>query len=461
MAHKIAHVGRVIAVLALGGLVGAGEATAQPGMSPDEIQALRARVTELEAAMEAVKAQLEAQEQALQRTQEVAAPAAKAENPAIQPVPGPEPKPKTEAADFSIAGIAVDVGGYIKTDLIFSSTSDGSIADGSAGRDFYVPATIPVGGEADTDVDMHARQSRLFFTTATDDGERKITSRIELDFLTTTDGNEQVSNSYAPRLRRAFATYGNWLFGQEFSRFVELAVFPETLDFVGPFEALPFVRQAQIRYTDGPWSVSVENPQTTVTTATGGRVSADDGVFPDVTFRYRWQGQKNIYSITALGRWLHLDDNRLGTAEGEGAFAGGVNMAGRINVNQRNDVRFGLVFGRGLGRYVAGNLVNAAAFDAEGDLEPTWVYAAHLAYRHFWNPKLRSSLVLGAFHADQDEELTGGLATEWAGSFHGNLLYSPVPKVTVGGELIWAGRELSNGDSGTLSRLQFSARYDF
>src|SRR3546814_1672595 len=45
-------------------------------------------------------------------------------------------------------------GGFIKFDALVTDTSDGPIAEGSAGRLFYVPGTIPVtanGAEPDSD----------------------------------------------------------------------------------------------------------------------------------------------------------------------------------------------------------------------------------------------------------------------------------------------------------------------
>ncbi len=57
-------------------------------------------------------------------------------------------------------------------------------------------------------------------------------------------GDERVSNSYAPRVRHAFFTYNNWLFGQTWMTFFNVGALPENLDFVGPAESTVFGRQA-------------------------------------------------------------------------------------------------------------------------------------------------------------------------------------------------------------------------
>ena len=36
-------------------------------------------------------------------------------------------------------------GGYVKTDVLYSDYSSGSVPSASAGRDFYIPFTVPTG----------------------------------------------------------------------------------------------------------------------------------------------------------------------------------------------------------------------------------------------------------------------------------------------------------------------------
>ena len=100
-----------------------------------------------------------------------------------------------------------------------------------------------------------------------------------MDFFLSPGVNERVCNSYYPRLRHAFITYNNWLFGQTWMTFYNVGSIPENLDFVGPTESTIFGRQAQVRYTRGPWQFSLENPETTITPYGGGkRIVADDNL---------------------------------------------------------------------------------------------------------------------------------------------------------------------------------------
>ncbi|MFP5358301.1 MAG: porin, partial [Gammaproteobacteria bacterium] len=155
-------------------------------------------------------------------------------------------------------------GGFAKLDVIYSSFSDGAIAQ-STSRDFYVPGTIPVSDGTGTGLrrnylDMHAKETRLFLSTQTDVGTaHKLGGHVEFDFISgqvppaSGGGNEAVTNAYNPALRRAFITYDKWLFGQDWSTFTNLGAIPETLDFVAfASDGTTFARQPMIRYTHGP-----------------------------------------------------------------------------------------------------------------------------------------------------------------------------------------------------------------
>ncbi len=145
-------------------------------------------------------------------------------------------------------------GGYIKADLIFSDYGGGSVVAGSAGRDFYIPSTVPVGSDGQSYLDLHSKESRIHFRSDHQlDNGTNLATYLEMDFLLAGHGDERVSNSYNPRLRHAFLTYDKWLFGQTWTTLFNVGALPENLDFIGPSEATIFGRQVMIRYSNGPW----------------------------------------------------------------------------------------------------------------------------------------------------------------------------------------------------------------
>jgi hypothetical protein len=62
---------------------------------------------------------------------------------------------------------------------------------------------------------------------------------------------------------------------------------------------------------------------------------------------------------------------------------------------------------------------------------------------------------------DNDVGLSGDEGKKTAYSISANLLYSPIPELTFGLELMHGVRELENGTEGKFDRLQFFGKYDF
>ena len=354
-------------------------------------------------------------------------------------------------------------GGYIKADVMFSDYGNGAPDSGSLSRQFYVPGTIyGEKGNGKQVVDFQARESRFNFKTVTDlEGGHSLTGFIELDFMTHTDGNERVSNSYSPRIRHAFVTYDNWTIGQTWTTFQNPGALPENLDFVGAADGTPFVRQALIKYTSGNFQIALENPETTLTpNNTGGaRITSGSGVVPDVIARYNFSQEGGAaYSLAAIVRQLNVEELQ-GTTQLDSTDVGyGVSFAGVIPVG-KDDFKFTATYGEGLGRYMALNYANAGVLDSNNEIQTITSYGGFVSYRHWWSEQWRSSFTLSGFSADNDVNLTGGSVNKEAYSGYVNLLYSPSKPLTFGVEYMHALNEREDGVDGDLNRIMFSAKY--
>ena len=351
-------------------------------------------------------------------------------------------------------------GGFVKLTGSFSGYSDGDLASGSAGRDFYIPGTIPVGGDGEsTDFDMGAKESRLNFKSshALENGA-KLGTFIEMDFLLPPSGDERISNSYQPRLRHAFLTYDKWLFGQTWSTFQDVGALPESVDFLAASDGIVFVRQAQVRYTNGPWQLALENPESTITPYGGaGRIVSDDNGIPDFVAKYTHKADWGHVAVAGLFRTL--DNDQVANNETESAF--GLSLTGKINVGDRDDFKFNLATGAGMGRYVGLNTANGAVITDTGTLEAVDSTAVAVAYNHHWNDKLRSSFILSHIDIDNNTDYSGFGVTKSNQSVQVNLLYSPVSKITLGAGFLHGKREIESGVDGELNRLIFTAKYAF
>ncbi|MEH8020894.1 DcaP family trimeric outer membrane transporter [Rheinheimera metallidurans] len=362
-----------------------------------------------------------------------------------------------QANGFDIGGTTVNFGGFVKLDAMVSS-SDGEIA--ALGRDFYVPSLTPIGGDTATRFDMHARQSRFFFSTATElEGGDKITGHLEFDFMTSNNGNdERTTNGYSPVLRHAFIKYNNWTLGQTWSNFMDVASLPDTLDFVGNPDAAVFIRQAQVRYTQGNFSFSVENPESTITPyRAGGRITTDDNAMPDFTASYNLKTDWGVVKVAGLLRQIAIDDG----VYDDQITSYGLSVSTKIDLASKDDIRITVNTGKGLGRYVGLNTVNGAVLDANGKLKSIDVTAFSVAYRHLWSDQWRSTFLYSTLMADNNTDLTGLGVTKTTQSYSANLLYQANKKLMVGVEYKFANREVESGLDGDMNRVQFSAKYDF
>lgn len=438
-------------------------ALAVPGMafaqSAKEVE-LEARVAQLEAQIQALLQGQQQQQESITRTQ-AQLDQAQVAQPASKPV---QSKPILANPDAVFS-----YGGFIKFDAMVTDTSDGAIAEGSAGRLFYVPSTIPVtanGAEPDTDpyTDMHAAFSRFWFAADhTTEGGDKFRAYIEADMYgggSSNLGNEVSTNTHGITLRHAFVSWNNWLAGQTWSNFQDVAALPEAVDFVGVTEGTTFVRQAQIRYTSGPFSVALENPHTTVSsiaTAARNNAAGSDSL-PDLTARYVMKGDWGHFSAAGLVRQLKSgDESQTGAA---------VSLSGRFNLGASDDIRWMANYGSGIGRYLGFGLGADSVLDANGNLHAQDGAGGFVAWRHAFNGKLRTNLMYSVAEFDNDRSLAGWgpasfAATERAQSFHANLIYSPFPKLDIGAEIGWGQRELEDDRKGDLTRVQTTVKYTF
>ena len=361
---------------------------------------------------------------------------------------------------FRLPGLNTEltIGGYVKLDVVHSDASAG--VDSDSDRYFYPPA-IPLDSDPTTSKTvLTAKQSRLFVKshTPTPLGDLKV--YLEGDFYGQ-GGNQKVSNSSTWRLRQAYGELGNLLAGQTWSTFMNPAALPETIDFGGPAAEI-FVRQAQIRWTQpfqwGSVQVAAENPETWfISNDTDVIQAADDDRIPDIVARLNLNTGVGNFSIAGLGREYRVDSAGVDAS----TYAGAVSLAGIIPIFGKDDLRFTVSYGNGLGRYMYTNFEGAELDVNDNNLEAVDQWGGFLAYRHFWTDSLRSTLSYSYGEADNDVDIVGTGVNKKYQSFHGNLIWSPIPAANFGIEYIWGYRELENGQNGDLNRIQFAVQYKF
>jgi hypothetical protein len=363
---------------------------------------------------------------------------------------------------------SIKLGGYVKLDAIYSNITQG--VDAVANQQ-TVDSAIPVGPNGSPSdnkkgqLTFHARQTRLNLATSTPTSYGDLTTFIEGDFFGA-DGNESVTNSNGFRIRHAYGTLGGFLAGQYWTNFFDENVYVETVDFGGPVGEI-FIRQAQARWTQpfekGEWSVSLENPESLfavsgapLTAGSATPFRSDRDHYPDITGRAKWKNEVGTFNAALMARNIRIDT----PTAADSKWGGAISLTAVVPVG-KDDFRADFNAGNAIGRYQLSGFFPDGYVDAAGKVRLAQARSAYAAYRHFWSPRLRSSLILGASDTDTPDGGTFNGFNKSARSAHLNLIFSPVPRVNLGMELIGEKRTVVDGDFGVLRRVQFAAQYLF
>jgi hypothetical protein len=444
---------------------------AQTAAPTDRTAALEARLDSLEAELAALRAELAVARAAAQPGPVVPATASSTVATAA-PAPAQTTDQRLTALEgqaalpgFRVGATRFTIGGYLKIDAIASDFSGGDPLANALINDYYSPGQIPVGGASEgVDLTTSVRETRVILRSETPLDGKMLTGLLEVDFLDTPQlGNQRVSNSFVPRVRRAFISWNNFTFGQDWSTFQNSAALPERIDFIGPTEGSVFERQPLIRWRSGDVSIAVENPETTISVGTAS-VEADDDSAPDVVLRYDHRFDHGSIAVAAIGRFLKVSDLLVTTPAGTrlidgDSFGWGISASGVYDFGA-NRLSWMATAGEGIGRYLGLNIRDDVMATPDGDIDASFAYSGFVALRHSFSPHWRLIGTAAGFHTQTPDYAAQTLtASVWSGNI--DLLYNPVTPLTLGIGFRYAERILANNDDGSLRRLQLSAKYDF
>ena len=347
---------------------------------------------------------------------------------------------------------SMKLGGYVKMSIVQSFDPVGD-------PDRFTPGSIPVPADPDdleNQANLTTRQSRLNVDVRRYSALGPLRAFIEGDFAGEGD-------TY--RLRHAYGQLGNVLAGQTWSTMVDIKATPEDIDFEG-LNGRVNVRQPQLRYFPSfgenlELAIALEDPNPDVTGGTGLTV------VPDVVAAIRFTRWNRLHVKAALLlRQIRAEsDLNPGTDVKEDGW--GLSISGHINVpiwGERDEFMYQLNYGDGIGRYI-NDLSSVggqdAVFDpATGELHPLTAFGGYLAYQHWWSEKMRSTLVAGFTDVD-NFDFQPDDAYHQTKRVTANLLYSPIPRVDIGAEMLWGERTNKDGSSADAWQLQIAAKYLF
>ena len=317
------------------------------------------------------------------------------------------------------------------------------------------------------------RQSRLgvkgFVPTSM--GELRTTFEFEM-FGTGVDEGQTTF-----RLRHAYGELGQWGAGQDLEPVHGHRRLPELARVLGPHRHGVLPQRAGAVYAD-PGRHAPHHCARTAGRERGRgpalgphrarRTSRAAASCPTSPAEYRMGGSKGYVEVAGLLGKMNWDDLNADAFDLSGsATRWGLNFSSNVKLGSSSTIRGQLVYGEGIQNYMNDAPVDVGIVPQPGNVvtpikgEAIPLLGLVIFLDHNWNSQW--STAVGYSSTDIDN--TEGQADDAyrLGQYAlGNLLYTPVPGVMIGGELQWGRREMFRDPYvGEGLKLQFSFKYNF
>ncbi|MEK6481038.1 DcaP family trimeric outer membrane transporter [Catalinimonas sp. 4WD22] len=323
----------------------------------------------------------------------------------------------------------------------------------------------------DGNVYFSVRQTRLGFKTYSETPLGELFTFFEFEMFGT--GADAGQTTF--RLRHAYAELGQIGVGQYWSPFMDIDVFPNTLEYWGP-NGMVLFRNVQFRYMpiqgDTRLTIALERPG----------ASADQGIYtdrielegvsfrfplPDLSAEYRQATDWGYMEVAGMLRSIRWEDQNNDGIDLSGSAVGwGINLSTNVNIGQSSVFKGQVVYGEGVENYMNDATADIgientddAAAPVEGVALPMLGIVAFLDHR--WNERFTSSVGYSLFDINNSNAQSDNAFS--SGSYVlANLLFYPVERVMAGVEYQWAHREnFNDGWSTSMTKIQFSFKYNF
>ena len=318
------------------------------------------------------------------------------------------------------------------------------------------------------------RQTRLGFKNyfETPLGELKTHFEFEM-FGTGVDAGQTTM-----RLRHAYAELGKFGAGQYWSPFMDIDVFPNTVEYWGP-TGMAFFRNVQVRYMpiqgDSRLTIALERPG----------ASADQGEYagrielasvkprfplPDLSAEYRHAGKWGYVELAGIARKMEWEDqNTTGPDLSGDALGWGLNLSTNIKIGKKVTFRGSALYGEGVQNYMNDAPVDVgirntgiSSMPIEGVALPVTGLVGFFDIN--WNEKFSTAIGYSSIDIENSNGQTND-AFKKGQYIVGNLLYYPVKNAMMGIEFQYGDRENFNATANTFSpsitKVQFSFKYNF
>jgi hypothetical protein len=354
---------------------------------------------------------------------------------------------QAQAFSFSAGDVDADVYGYARLNASYDINED--IADaGQSGS---------IGSVSDSDNEGHfglsAVQSRI--------GAK---AKHESGASVTVEGDFYGNGGGGFRLRHAYGEYNGILAGQTWSNFNSFTGNTPTLDFSGAIGwAGTQARDAQIRYTTGGFSVSLEEPKSSIDgaeeTELGDPAVVDNSEkrLPSLTARYEGSSGPISFSGAGVINQVAYEDS----TDDDSAVGFGVFGAAKFQVTDMVSVQGNLQYTDGANSYLYLSGGDDAYIDDNGSLETVSGMGGTIGTSVSLGSGRSVNVVYGMTKIDVDDSCYADSTNETRANLLANYMFTPVENVTMGVELQHWMTETKGGDSEDANRILFAAQYNF
>jgi cell division protein FtsB len=279
------------------------------------------------------------------------------------------------------------------------------------------------------------------------------------------------------RLRHAYGELGQFGAGQTWSPFMDIDVFPNSLEYWGP-TGMVFFRNVQARWIpfqkgDSNVVIALERPG-----ATGdGGVYADRIELSNIRPQFKWPdlsghariagpwGHVQVAAIVRKIAWVDVGAQNATSFSGT-AIGWGVNTSANVNFTKKDVGRFSVVYGKGVENYMNDAPFDIGVRDTPGAPTPFKGVALPVLgvvsfLDHNWSDKFSSAI---GYSLENIYNSNAELPSDFHQGHYAlaNLLYYPAKGVMVGGEFQFGRRvDFSSGFNVNDYKAQFSFKYNW
>ena len=359
--------------------------------------------------------------------------------------------------------------------------------------DVVRPTKLPtIKNEYGTDgnVFFSVRQTRFGVKSGTPTALGELFTQFEFEMF----GTGSDAGQTTIRLRHAYGELGQFGVGQYWSPFMDIDVFPNTVEYWGP-NGMAFFRNVQFRWMpikgDTRLTFALERPG----------ASGDQGIYseilnqnnvtinskfplPDFSAEYRSAHDWGYVELAGIVRYIEWVDNTDYPANvdidlSDNTIGWGLNLSSNIKLGKDNLVRLSVLYGAGVQNYMNDATVDIGIETSDDPEKPIKGVAIPLLgvvafLEHNWSDKFATAI--GYSMLDMDN--TNGqdyFAFKMGQYAIGNIIYYPVENVMMVAELQYGNRDNFNNleedgeiqypenylKTSDIMKIQFSFKYNF